>query len=338
MASLISQVAGNIRKRKGDEEADPTAEMFGPPTPEGATEAVSAPGAPVEKPEEKPLNSRLAMAILALAPAIAGYAAGGDTGGAIGGAAGVQGVKDVLAGEEKTKSLAREKEKEAKEDKYKAETLAIQKQAGETDAQYKSRMAKVAEREAGVKEAEVAAKNPANLNVQQRLSKLSGEQRKLLDLQIMGTKAMQGMKDAYAKGDWTFSMKGDNNYTRWARSAAEAFGRLQSGGAINKEEEKRFMAMLPGSMDSNEIQLAKLAQAEDEFNSRLTNSGFTAQDFGIVPVDMAAVAKKSGQNDIFNLLVPNAHAGTETGPSREEMIAAIRAKQEKQAVRTRDAR
>lgn len=93
-----------------------------------------------------------------------------------------------------------------------------------------------------------------------------------------GEKAVQGMTDALADGDATFSLWGDNDFTRNARNAAEMYGRLQSGGAINKDEEARFMAMLPTFKDSAEQQKKKLEGAMAYFKNRQAAYGTRAPE------------------------------------------------------------
>ena len=76
------------------------------------------------------------------------------------------------------------------------------------------------------------------------------------------------MRDALAKGDYTFSVVGDNDFTHNLDIMAENYGRMQSGGAINKDEEARFKRMAPGIGDSKEMQLKKLKHMEEMFLER----------------------------------------------------------------------
>lgn len=61
-------------------------------------------------------------------------------------------------------------------------------------------------------------------------------------------------------------MVSDTPLTILTRQMAENYGRLQSGGAINKEEEARFMKMLPRYNDKPEIRQMKLKTLRDELN------------------------------------------------------------------------
>lgn len=98
----------------------------------------------------------------------------------------------------------------------------------------------------------------------------------------MGLKAAKDMEKAFKEGDNTFSIVGDNNFTESMRRYAEAFGRLQSGGAINKDEEDRFMAMAPGITDDEDMQRRKLQKMRLMFESR-------AKTLGVDPVSMQDV-------------------------------------------------
>ena len=55
---------------------------------------------------------------------------------------------------------------------------------------------------------------------------------------------------------------------------------MQSGGAINKDEEKRFIAAGPGMTDSVEIQARKLAKQQQMFEDRAKTLGFTPEEAG----------------------------------------------------------
>lgn len=114
----------------------------------------------------------------------------------------------------------------------------------------------------------------------QRLRSLSGTDKARYDNALMVAKAVDEMGGALDNGQSTFRAIGDNDYTAAERRAAEAYGRMQSGGAINKDEEERFMAMLPRSTDSKEMQRKKLIGQRDEMMSRLRTLGFTPEEAG----------------------------------------------------------
>lgn len=114
----------------------------------------------------------------------------------------------------------------------------------------------------------------------ERLKALSGTDKARFDNALMVAKAIDEMGASLDNGEDTFSLVGDNNYTEAERKAAEAYGRMQSGGAINKEEEERFLKMLPRATDSKEIQRKKLLSQRDEMISRLKTLGFTPEEAG----------------------------------------------------------
>lgn len=72
----------------------------------------------------------------------------------------------------------------------------------------------------------------------------------------------------------------DNPLTESQRVVSEVVGRLQSGGAINKEEEARFNAMGPRPGDNFATQKRKIKQQKDFLRNKLTA-------FGLSEVDLA---------------------------------------------------
>ena len=62
-----------------------------------------------------------------------------------------------------------------------------------------------------------------------------------------GLTALAKVEKAMDAGENKFSLIGDNNYTAGARLFNEMLGRMQSGGAIGKDEEKRFSAICSDS-------------------------------------------------------------------------------------------
>ena len=103
----------------------------------------------------------------------------------------------------------------------------------------------------------------------QKPKALSGELMKRSDSAKMGLDSVKGMRDALDKGENTFSMIGDNNFTMNATRWEEAIGRMQSGGAISDDEGDRFRGMAPTKWDTAEIQKEKLTWMEKEMTKRL---------------------------------------------------------------------
>lgn len=130
-----------------------------------------------------------------------------------------------------------------------------------------------------LKKSEIAKKN----SPEERVKNLSGNDKARYDNALMALKGLDEMGSALDNGQNTFSMIGDNDYTAAGRRATEAYGRMQSGGAINKDEEARFEKTLPRTTDSKDIQRKKLLTQRDEMISRLKTLGFTPEQVGYEP-------------------------------------------------------
>lgn len=108
---------------------------------------------------------------------------------------------------------------------------------------------------------------------------LSGEAIKRLDYIVDGKDALERMRTA-VKGGATLRpdipLVGDNEFTTALRDAAEHYGRMQSGGAISKPEEQRFIKSVWKMGDSKEEVLNKIDkqfQMFDNRQTRLTSGG-----------------------------------------------------------------
>jgi hypothetical protein len=101
---------------------------------------------------------------------------------------------------------------------------------------------------------------------------MSGEQLKRMDY-VVGAEDALGRLDRAVR-DRTVTIRpdiplvGDNVFTEALRDAAENYGRMQSGGAINKDEEKRFLAKVYKMGDSREDILRKIKQFQKEMKGR----------------------------------------------------------------------
>jgi hypothetical protein len=152
-----------------------------------------------------------------------------------------------------------------------------------------------------------------------KAKEMSATDTKYLTQLQSGMQAVDGMTKALAAGDNTFSLIGDNDFTRNARVAAEMYGRLQSGGAINKDEEDRFMKMLPGPTDSKEQQQKKLMVAKDYYNQAQANFQRGRPDLGISQVNPQT------NNTINNLQLP-VDDDEAASQARQKRIMELRAK------------
>lgn len=126
-----------------------------------------------------------------------------------------------------------------------------------------------------------AEKEKYEKSTEGRLSKLNSGDKARYDNSRMGLQAVQSLDAALVNGNNTFSLVGDNDYTLNLDHAAEAFGRMQSGGAINKDEEARFKRMAPTATDSKAVQKQKLEKMQALFGDRLRTLGFTADEAGV---------------------------------------------------------
>lgn len=184
-------------------------------------------------------------------------------------------------------------------------------------------------------------KNQKKSDPQARMQALGSGDKARFDNALMVAKALDAMGTALDNGDSTFSTVGDNDYTNAERKAAEAFGRMQSGGAINKEEEKRFLEMLPRATDSAEMQRKKILQQREEMISRLKTLGFSPQDIGYAPKEFTYGANDDEIKDILaNREADKAPAVSSKEQADKNRIAAqlelakrIRARQTKEAKR-----
>ena len=87
------------------------------------------------------------------------------------------------------------------------------------------------------------SKSDGPISLEQKMAKLSGENRKRFDNIRMGINAINDIQSALDSGTRKFSLKGDNKFTASRRLFTEAIGRMQSGGAINSEEAKSFKGL-----------------------------------------------------------------------------------------------
>lgn len=112
---------------------------------------------------------------------------------------------------------------------------------------------------------------------EEKLANLSTTEKDRFDKVAMGLKAVVDMNDALQSGDWTVSARG-NNYTEARARFKEAIGRLQSGGAINKEEAQSFLALAPNWKDTTELQRNKMIQLLTLMSQRVQTMGFDPED------------------------------------------------------------
>lgn len=130
-------------------------------------------------------------------------------------------------------------------------------------------------------------KREFEMSPQGRLQKLNSGDKARYDNSTLGLQSIQSMDNALVSGDNTFSLVGDNDFTLNLDRAAEAFGRMQSGGAINKDEEARFKRMAPTATDSKAVQRTKLQKMQQLYVDRLKTLGFTPDEAGVPVTEIA---------------------------------------------------
>lgn len=81
--------------------------------------------------------------------------------------------------------------------------------------------------------------------------------------------AVNNMEKALKSGNRTFTLYGENDFTLARNLFAESLGRMQSGGAIGKEEEKRFLSFAPTPFDSAQMQQKKIDTMKKILNQRI---------------------------------------------------------------------
>lgn len=116
---------------------------------------------------------------------------------------------------------------------------------------------------------------------QGKVEALSGEQKKRFDLSRQGLAATTKMEKFFDNNmdRWDrFKLIGDNDFTTAQREWEEAIGRMQSGGAINKEEGDRFRAMAPTLLDSPDTVKKKLISMRQTMQERLGSFGMSKED------------------------------------------------------------
>lgn len=105
------------------------------------------------------------------------------------------------------------------------------------------------------------------------LGKMSTTDKARYDNIKMASNAVNGMVTALNDGQSRYSLLGDNDFTRNLTLFSEAVGRMQSGGAINKDEEKRFVAMARRAFDDPEQTQKKMSELKALMDDRMTTLG-----------------------------------------------------------------
>lgn len=117
-----------------------------------------------------------------------------------------------------------------------------------------------------------------------KLNKMSGDNRKRLDLVVDAISNLNRYDTAFDSGERRRLINPDTPIAGYALSSnpideatsfiTESIGRLNSGGAINNDENKKFLKMVPTARDSDEAAKRKLTNLRAEFENKLTGLGF----------------------------------------------------------------
>ena len=104
--------------------------------------------------------------------------------------------------------------------------------------------------------------------------KLSQDERQLLNNSAMAYKALFDLEDAIKRKVPKVTVAGDNDYTFAANRFGEGLGRMQSGGAIGTEEEKKFLKLIPGVFDTEDTANKKIKTMKTDLEARLKSIGY----------------------------------------------------------------
>lgn len=190
------------------------------------------------------------------------------------------------------------KEADLRLQKMKAENERIQNDNSLSPYTKRKMMAETqkAEAEAQKTMREIVASPTAN-----KLSKLGGETQNKVGSIASGLKAIGELKSTTAKGvgpsyiDANTPIIGnllsDNEFTQNQRVLDEVVGRLQSGGAIGADEEKRFRSMGPRPGDSPELQAKKLEDQRTFLLNKLTAFGIKEEELAEMGFDIGQSRK-----------------------------------------------
>ena len=147
-----------------------------------------------------------------------------------------------------------------------------------------------------------------------KLKNLAAMEKGRFDNVTMALTSLTGMENAYKSGDNTFSIVGDNNFTKSRTQWEEAIGRMQSGGAISEKEGDRFRSLIPNVKDSADVQRSKLIEMRNLMEQRLTTLGFKMENLPQLGINQDSVglgrsAADPDQRSAFLLPKKNVNPG-----------------------------
>ena len=129
-----------------------------------------------------------------------------------------------------------------------------------------------------------------------KTSSMSGEMMKRLDNVAGMDTALTQMKELASKGagGWGDWMRDKNpaasasKFNALVDLASEMYGRMQSGGAIQRDEAKRFVKAMFDPSDSQDIKMFKLEQLRGMIDQRAETLAY-GRDFGTLPSSLKTI-------------------------------------------------
>ena len=171
------------------------------------------------------------------------------------------------------------------------------------------------------------------------MSKMGAEAKNKVGSIASGIQAISSMGNALGSGygpeylDVNTPLVGglmsDTPYTKSERVLSEVIGRLQSGGAINKEEGKKFIALGPRASDSKEIALGKIEDQKRFLHNKLTAYGLDSSQLKGLGFDIEGeiIERKEGfAEETLDAVAPKAMAAS---PEEAYEKAKVMSKEEK---------
>lgn len=121
-------------------------------------------------------------------------------------------------------------------------------------------------------------KMDAKNNKVKTVDSLNSTEKQRYDNIVDANNMIKSMGEALQSGQSRYSLVGDNDYTAALTRFEDALGRMQSGGAIGKEEEKRFKSMARSLGDSPEMQAKKLESLKTMMADRVRTLGLNPDE------------------------------------------------------------
>jgi|DEB0MinimDraft_3_1074331.scaffolds.fasta_scaffold00643_11 hypothetical protein len=249
--------------------------------------------------------------------------------------------------------MQRQRDLEAQKLQREQDRLAQQQRERELDRQFRqqqlAQQQSQFEQRMGQQEADRLAKQQlmqqqAMPTPQKKLAKLGAEAKSKVGSLASGIDAinkmekslLSGQGDAdYITSDTPFigGLISDNPFTENQRVLTEVVGRLQSGGAINKDEEKRFADMGPRPGDNMETQKRKLENQRRFLQNKLNAFGFQSGELADLGFEVSPRYNPSQQFALNPVNVPGMDGQAVAGQGvftrneqRRQRIEELRAK------------